>query len=131
MKSSLTPRAHCPFCHVDDSLIKAVQGSVFAIEDQSPVSEGHHLIIPCRHCQTYFDMTDTERRDAARLIDRLKEEIQEKDCGVTGFNLGVNCGQDAGQTVFHTHIHLIPRRPGDTPRPRGGVRGVIPDKMNY
>ncbi len=131
MENQINSEKSCPFCHMDETLIKAVQGTVFAIEDRSPVSLYHHLIIPHRHCETYFDMTDAERRDAARLIDRLREEILEKDAEVTGFNLGVNCGQDAGQTVFHTHIHLIPRRPGDTPRPRGGVRGVIPDKMNY
>jgi len=116
---------------VDNTLITAVQGSVFSIEDRCPVTRFHHLIIPFRHCESVFDMTDSEHRDAASLIDRLRRQILEKDATVTGFNLGVNCGADAGQTIFHTHIHLIPRRAGDTPRPRGGVRGVIPDRMNY
>lgn len=121
----------CPFCRIDKALIKAVEGTVYAIEDASPVSARHMLVIPVRHCETYFEMTDEERKDAADLIDRLRREILEQDPSVTGFNIGANCGHDAGQTVFHTHIHLIPRRRGDTPRPRGGVRGVIPDKMNY
>lgn len=124
-------KSPCPFCHVDKTLIKAVRGTVFAIEDRSPVSDRHMLIIPRRHCETYFDMTQEERQDAAGLMDRLRQDIQEKDKTVSGFNIGINCGKDAGQTVFHTHIHLIPRRRGDTPDPRGGVRGVIPEKMGY
>jgi ATP adenylyltransferase len=76
-------------------------------------------------------MTEKERRDADALILILKSRIMAADPAVRGFNIGVNCGECAGQTVFHAHIHLIPRREGDTPAPRGGVRGVIPDKMDY
>ena len=125
------PRNTCPFCNMDNALIKAARGTVFAIEDRTPVSAGHMLIIPKRHCDNYFDMTEEERRDAAGLMDRLRKNILKADPTVSGFNIGVNCGEDAGQTIFHTHIHLIPRRKGDTPDPRGGVRGVIPDKMGY
>ncbi|MCG8637974.1 MAG: HIT family protein [Desulfobacterales bacterium] len=121
----------CPFCNMPGRSITASQGSVFAIEDATPVSRHHMLIIPFRHCETYFELTEEELCDARKLVDRLRREILEKDPGVSGFNIGVNCGKVAGQTVFHTHIHLIPRRENDTPDPRGGVRGVIPDKMGY
>ena len=76
-------------------------------------------------------MTEKERRGAEALILILKSRIGAADRMVTGFNIGMNCGVSAGQSVFHAHIHLIPRREGDTPHPRGGVRGVIPDKMSY
>jgi diadenosine tetraphosphate (Ap4A) HIT family hydrolase len=76
-------------------------------------------------------MTSTERKDAENLLRILRNKIAKKDESVTGFNVGVNCGESAGQTVWHAHIHLIPRRDGYTPNPRGGVRGVIPDKMGY
>lgn len=121
----------CPFCNMDPSHLAGEQGSVYAIQDTSPVSNGHVLIIPRRHCETYFDLTKEERRDTHALITRLRQQILKKDPLVTGFNLGVNCGETAGQTIFHTHIHLIPRRKNDTPHPRGGVRGAIPDKMDY
>ena len=76
-------------------------------------------------------MTKEEQADANNLVASLQKKILQKDPTVTGFNIGINNGESAGQTVFHCHIHLIPRRDGDTPEPRGGVRGVIPDKMSY
>jgi len=76
-------------------------------------------------------MTSQERSDAEALILSLKNDILKNDPSVTGFNMGVNSGASAGQTIMHAHIHLIPRRDGDTPNPRGGVRGVVPDKMAY
>jgi len=79
----------------------------------------------------YFSMDETEKRDIGALIMKLKNHITENDQSVTGFNIGTNIGESAGQTIFHAHIHLIPRRNGDTPHPRGGVRGVIPEKMSY
>jgi len=79
----------------------------------------------------YFSMNEDEKRDIGALIMKLKNRITEKDDSVTGFNIGTNIGESAGQTIFHAHIHLIPRRNGDTPNPRGGVRGVIPEKMSY
>ena len=76
-------------------------------------------------------MTERERSDSNALIRQLKNSIKEQDDSVVSFNVGMNCGEEAGQTVMHSHIHLIPRRKGDTPKPRGGVRGVIPNKMDY
>jgi diadenosine tetraphosphate (Ap4A) HIT family hydrolase len=105
--------------------------SVFAIKDGYPVSEGHHLILPRRHTPDWFSMTENERRDSDALIRILRSRLSESDHTITGFNIGMNCGKSAGQSIFHAHIHLIPRRDGDTPHPRGGVRGVIPMKMGY
>jgi ATP adenylyltransferase len=104
---------------------------VQAFEDRHPVSPGHHLIVPKRHVQDWFAMSAEERRNADALILMLKDRLIEQDPSITGFNIGMNCGHSAGQTIFHAHIHLIPRRDGDTPNPTGGVRGVIPDKMSY
>ena len=106
-------------------------GSVFAIEDKYPVTQGHLLIIPHRHTVDYFSLTEQERKHAEELLLILQNRIREDDDIVTGFNVGVNCGESAGQTVMHAHIHLIPRRDGDLENPKGGVRGVIPEKMSY
>ena len=122
----------CPFC--SSEVFEKRVGSndtMFAIWDNYPVTKGHMLIIPKRHTPDYFSMTDEERLDVDKLLQQLKRSIELNDETVTGFNIGMNCGASAGQTVFHAHIHLIPRRDGDTASPRGGVRGVIPDKMSY
>ncbi|MBU1340119.1 MAG: HIT family protein [Proteobacteria bacterium] len=131
IKNDLGPSSSCPFCSMDNLNLVIKNKTVFAIRDSSPVTLGHMLIIPKRHCLEYFEMTRQERCDSHELIEVLQKRILEKDSSVKGFNIGINCGEIAGQTVFHTHIHLIPRRENDTPNPRGGVRGVIPDKMNY
>ena len=122
----------CPFCYdnIKDRVV-AEQNSVVAIQDSYPVTAGHLLIVPKRHMEDYFSMNETEKMDIDALIMKLKNHIMENDQSVTGFNIGTNIGESAGQTIFHAHIHLIPRRNGDTPNPRGGVRGVIPEKMSY
>jgi ATP adenylyltransferase len=122
----------CPFCH-DNIKSKTVAelNSVVACEDTSPVTPDHLLIIPKRHCMDFFHMTPEEQMDANNLLTILSRKILKADPSITGFNIGINNGESAGQTIFHCHIHLIPRRDGDTPEPRGGIRGVIPDKMNY
>lgn len=124
--------ASCRFCmpKIAQCIVDA-HNTVIAIEDRFPVSQGHHLIIPKRHTTDWFSMTEQEKRDADMLISRVKQRLQEADKSITGFNIGMNCGASAGQTIFHAHIHLIPRRDNDTPDPTGGVRGVIPDKMCY
>jgi len=104
---------------------------VIAIRDKYPVSEYHTLVLPRRHTPDFFSMTSKERNDAEKLILLLKDEILKNDDSVVGFNIGINCGEAAGQTIMHAHIHLISRRQGDTPNPRGEVRGVIPEKMAY
>ncbi|MDX9786920.1 MAG: HIT domain-containing protein [Desulfobacterales bacterium] len=122
----------CPFCWGNaKSRMVEVYNSVFAIKDKYPVTESHLLILPKRHTRDYFSMTAKERMDADKLIRVLRNRITRDDPTVTGFNIGMNAGVSAGQTIFHAHIHLIPRRDKDTPNPHGGVRGVIPEKMAY
>lgn len=123
---------YCRFCSpAIESRIVDAYGAVFAIADRFPVSDGHHLIIPRRHTADWFSMTDQERNDAAMLLMVLRGRLSGADPGISGYNIGMNCGRSAGQTIFHAHIHLIPRRDGDTPDPTGGVRGVIPHQMKY
>jgi ATP adenylyltransferase len=113
---------NCPFCYdnIKDRVV-ANYTSVVAIQDSYPVTDGHLLIVPKRHMEDYFSMNETEKMDIDVLIMELKNRIIEQDHSVTGFNIGTNVGEFAGQTIFHAHIHLIPRRNGDTPHPRGGV----------
>ena len=96
-----------------------------------PVTELHTLLIPKRHAETYFDLHQPEINAIHQLIDRRCHEIMGLDPTVTGFNIGMNSGVDAGQSVMHSHIHLIPRRRGDIDNPKGGVRGVIPERRIY
>lgn len=122
----------CAFCSADarDDSIRR-NGSVFAIYDKHPVSVGHTLIVTERHVSDYFQMTGDEHNDAKDLMRVVASDLRQQDASIVGFNVGTNCGEAAGQTVMHAHIHLVPRREGDTPLPRGGVRGVIPDRMAY
>ncbi|MHB0885620.1 MAG: HIT family protein [Bacillota bacterium] len=123
---------NCTFCSEEfHSRVKAANGSVFAVPDAHPVTPGHMLVVPYRHTEDFFSMTTEEQSDAEGLIRQLRARIQRSDPDVRGFNLGSNCGPVAGQTIMHAHIHLIPRREGDTPDPRGGIRGVIPSRMSY
>ncbi len=103
----------------------------FALRDTTPVSDLHMLVLPFRHAPTYFDLTPEELMAANDLLWRLRAQICQADPSVEGFNIGANVGFVSGQTIFHCHIHLIPRRRGDVDNPLGGVRGVIPDKMRY
>jgi len=122
----------CPFCSasIESKIIERL-GSVIAIKDKNPVTEGHILVLPIRHTPDFFSMSPEEKRDAGELMRILRDRIEESDSTVTGFNIGTNCGESAGQSIMHAHIHLIPRRDGDILQPKGGVRGVIPDKMGY
>jgi diadenosine tetraphosphate (Ap4A) HIT family hydrolase len=125
-------RSGCTFCGECVELrIIAREGTVIAIRDKFPVTYLHTLVLPRRHVSDFFNLTPKEKADADRLLLSLKDGIIKEDPSVTGFNVGVNCGATAGQTIMHAHIHLIPRRQGDTLNPRGGVRGVIPAKMDY
>ena len=122
----------CKFCYdnVKHRIVKQLD-SVFAIKDGYPVTSGHLLIIPKRHEPDYFSLSKHEKNSIEELLQVLRKQIVVKDPLITGFNIGINNGESAGQTIFHTHIHLIPRRDGDTDNPRGGVRGVIPGKRAY
>jgi len=121
----------CVFCRLPETSVIDENDLALAFYDIFPVTKYHTLIIPKRHVADYFDLTSDEIIAMHALILRQKERILEADASVTGFNVGVNVGADAGQSVFHVHMHLIPRRKGDTGSPRGGVRGVIPHKQSY
>jgi ATP adenylyltransferase len=126
------PVTDCPFCKsVASNRMEVEYGSVFAIHDKYPVTEGHHLVVTKKHVADYFAMSYNEKHDAEALLSLLKRQMLEDDPSVQGFNVGMNCGEVAGQTVMHAHIHLIPRRVGDVDDPRGGVRGCVPGKMGY
>ena len=122
---------NCIFCQLENSIINIENNLALCFNDQYPVTSGHSLIIPKRHVQSFFELTIEERIAMFELLDAQKIKLQEKDNSITSFNLGVNDGIDAGQTIMHCHIHLIPRRSGDMKNPRGGVRGVIPEKQSY
>ena len=123
--------ARCTFCDMDSKRIVAENALAVAIRDGYPVTPLHTLVIPKRHTDTYFDLFTSERRAIEQLVDSQRAEIAVKDQAVGGFNIGINAGEMAGQTVMHCHVHLIPRRTGDVPNPRGGVRNIIPGKGNY
>jgi len=119
----------CPFCKLKNYLVAG--NLAFVVEDKHPVSPGHLLIIPKAHRLDYFALSAEELSEMNSLIKTCRDQILARDKTVQGFNIGVNCGAVAGQTVFHCHIHLIPRRPGDDANPRGGVRAVIDGKKSY
>ena len=101
-----------------------------AFFDGYPVSPGHALIVPKRHVSSYFDLTDHEREAMNVMLQYVKRVVDER-FHPDGYNIGINVGQAAGQSVYHCHMHLIPRYAGDVENPKGGVRGVIPKKQKY
>lgn len=122
----------CPFCNSDHQLsLQDENALAFAFYDKFPVTAFHTLVVPRRHVADYFELTQAEVAAIHELLQRQRKRLKAADATITGFNVGVNIGADAGQTVFHVHVHLIPRRNGDTQAPKGGVRGVIPGKQQY
>lgn len=121
----------CPFCEVPPERVLKKDGPCVAVRDRYPVSPGHTLIVPRRHVASFRDMTPEEWAAAHRLAQAVAADLQREDRTIEAFNLGINDGRAAGQTIPHAHIHLIPRRTGDVRRPRGGVRGIIPGKADY
>ena len=121
----------CPFCHLSaDREIIIENSAAYSTPDISPVNPGHTLIITKRHCADYFDLTLEEQVLCWKLVNELKL-ILTKTHHPDGFNVGININEEAGQTVFHTHIHLIPRYKGDFINPREGVKGFIPLMKDY
>ena len=105
---------------------------LFVVRDNKfPVTKHHTLIAPLRHVSDFFDLNNNELNDLAKVLKKQRQLLLNLDKEITGFNIGVNAGIDAGQSIMHCHIHLIPRRKGDVDNPRGGVRGVIPSKQKY
>ncbi len=121
----------CVFCSVSSDRVIADNALAYAIRDAFPVTDGHLLVIPKRHTENYFSLTQDELLACDGLLRQLRDHFRDKDSFVEGFNIGINVGAVAGQTVFHCHIHLIPRRSGDVDDPRGGIRHVIPGKGKY
>jgi diadenosine tetraphosphate (Ap4A) HIT family hydrolase len=124
----------CLFCGIqtnDRKRIVAENELAYAIRDGFPVTEGHTLLIPKRHVADYFGLVQSEVQAINALMTEQKELLQSQDSTIEGFNIGMNCGEVAGQTVFHCHVHLIPRRKGDVENPRGGVRHIIAGKGFY
>lgn len=120
--------ALCIFCNPEKVILE--NSLALAIYDGYPVSTGHMLIISKRHVSNFFDTTSEERQALNALLNEAKRWLDEKH-HPDGYNIGINCGESAGQTIMHLHIHLIPRYKGDIDNPRGGVRGVIPEKRIY
>ncbi|WP_037375878.1 HIT family protein [Sedimenticola selenatireducens] len=120
----------CPFCTLDAKRILRQTHHAIVIRDGFPVSRGHTLIIPKRHVNSFFELTDDERVDIFSSLNAAKEYL-DYELRPDGYNIGINDGAAAGQTVPHLHIHLIPRYKGDRPDPRGGVRWVIPKNADY
>lgn len=121
----------CPFCERIAARDVTEQNDLAAaFPDGFPVSDGHTLVVSKRHEADFFQLTPAEHEDILKLA-RLVQERLSKTGDVDGFNVGVNVGEAAGQTVPHAHMHIIPRRVGDVENPRGGVRNVIPGKGDY
>lgn len=121
----------CPFCNPDAQRELILESATaYAIFDKFPVSNGHTLIIPKKHCADYFDLSFKEQSACWFMLNKVKGVLK-KTFNPDGFNVGINVNESAGQTVPHVHIHLIPRYKGDVVNPRGGVRGVIPERRNY
>ena len=121
----------CLFCEIQKERILDEDNLFYVIRDGFPVTDLHTLVIPKRHVETYFDLYQPELNSCNRMIQKFKQQIEKEDVSVKGFNIGINNGEVSGQTIFHCHVHLIPRREGDVKNPRGGVRGVIPNKQEY
>jgi diadenosine tetraphosphate (Ap4A) HIT family hydrolase len=122
--------APCPFCTVDASRVIAQSPLAIAFRDGFPVSVGHCLVAPRRHVASWFDTSNAERQEIMGLIDEARDGLANEH-RPAGFNIGINDGRAAGQTVMHVHVQLIPRYPGDRTDPRGGVRWVLPDAADY
>lgn len=120
----------CPFCTLPAERVAEENQHAIWIYDGFPVSPGHSLIIPKRHVGSFFEATSEERLAMLELLDKAKVAVT-KERSPDAFNIGINDGAAAGQTVLHLHLHLIPRYNGDVADARGGVRWVIPDKADY
>ena len=121
----------CLFCRVRTNQLIAEDDCCYASRDSFPVTNGHALIIPKRHVANYFDLTEAEVIAVHSMLLQAKKWVELHNKDVTAFNIGVNAGHDAGQSIYHVQLHLIPRRKGDVANPQGGVRGVIPGKQHY
>jgi len=130
MQAMTRATAPCPFCSLPPDGPVLANDRAIAIRDGFPVSPGHTLILPRRHVGSFFDVSDEERADLLQLLAQARADLG-RELRPAGYNIGINDGPAAGQTVPHLHIHLIPRYAGDRADPRGGVRWILPDKADY
>ena len=130
-QTALAEGEQCRFCLSKPGRRIMIEGKYgFAAWDRHPASPGHFLVVPYRHFSDYFDITDEEREELWRLVAEGRK-IADEQYNPDGYNIGINVGKWAGQSIPHLHIHVIPRYKGDVENPKGGVRGVIPDKKLY
>jgi diadenosine tetraphosphate (Ap4A) HIT family hydrolase len=120
----------CPFCDNEELEIIKETKHLVAFRDKFPVCPGHTLVVPRRHVSSFFEMTDDEKGEIFQLVDIIKDGL-EIEFRPDGYNIGWNDGAAAGQTVFHFHLHIIPRYEGDVEDPRGGVRWVVSSRAKY
>lgn len=120
----------CPFCRLEKNRIRLESEFAVAFLDGFPVTQGHTLVIPKRHVASLFDLNEKEQAEIWKLVAEVRAMLA-TELHPDGFNIGLNDGTSAGQTVMHAHVHVIPRRHGDVADPRGGVRWIIPDKAAY
>tara|TARA_Y100001970_G_C14241199_1_gene865001 strand:+ start:2961 stop:3362 length:402 start_codon:yes stop_codon:yes gene_type:complete len=125
------PNNPCLFCNVHSKEFVLENKLAFATYDSYPVSKFHALVVPKRHVDSYFELSNDEVISCNEIIKKLKKLLEDKDNSIMGFNIGSNSGKVAGQSIYHCHIHLIPRRKGDVDNPQGGVRSVIASKQHY
>ena len=125
------PNNPCIFCKTNQNELIFENDLAYASSDSYPVSQFHSLVVPKRCIENYFELDEKEILACNDLIKKLKKKIISEDKSVEGFNIGTNAGKVAGQSIFHCHIHVIPRRKGDVDNPQGGVRSVIPLKQHY
>ena len=120
----------CPFCSMSAERIREVNDHAFVVDDAFPVTPGHTLVISRRHVADFFELTAEEIISMLNLL-RIAQQRLGENLRPAGYNVGINVGAAAGQTVFHVHIHLIPRYEGDVPDATGGVRNLVPGKGHY
>lgn len=120
----------CPFCNLESDRIISESDYTVTIRDGFPVSEGHTLIVPKRHVQSFFELHAIEKAAILQALEEAKEAL-DRELSPAGYNIGINDGESAGQTIPHVHVHLIPRYKSDTDDPRGGVRWIFPEKAKY
>ena len=125
------PTVSCPFCEIEPTRLVASNDLAVAIRDRFPVNPGHTLVIPRRHVASWFEATPQEQIAIMELLTEVKAKLDGDAAPPEGYNVGINVGETAGQTVMHLHVHLIPRFEGDVSDPRGGVRFVVPERGSY
>src|SRR5579872_92270 len=120
----------CPFCSIETDRVLLSSGSVIAFLDAYPITEGHALVTPRKHVSSIYQLSSTEQSELWEIVAKVRLLLMDR-FGVESLNIGVNDGLAAGQTVDHAHVHVIPRRPGDVPDPRGGIRWIVAEKAKY